>query len=251
MKKMLIIEDESHIGLYLKKLLQQMDEGLDIHGPLISVDEVINELAIHNDYDLIFADIRLTDGNVFEAFQCIKPNSFVIFTTAYNEYAMQAIKNNGLDYIMKPIDPSELYKAIEKLKLAKSANEQQIRTIPKSLFADAHTYRERFLINKGDCYKMLFANDIDYIYKDDYHVFAYTNSGMSYVLPQTLNDLELELNPKYFFRLNRQYIANINAIIQLNNYFGSKLVVKLRRCSDDNIVVSKEKSALLKKWLDQ
>lgn len=248
---MLIIEDEIHIGLYLKKLLQKMDEDIDIHGPLKSIEEVINELAVHNDYDLIFADICLADGNVFEAFQCIKPNSFVIFTTAYNEYAMQAIKNNGLDYIMKPIDPSELYKAIDKLKLAKSSDEQQVQTIPKSLFADTHTYRERFLINKGDCYKMLFVNDIDYIYKDGSNVYAYTNNGMSYTLPQTLSDLELELNPKYFFRINRQYIANINAIIQLNNYFGSKLVIKLRRCNDDNIVVSKERTALLKKWLDQ
>lgn len=251
MKKMLIIEDESQIGLYLKKLLQKMDENFDIHGPLISVTEVINELALHNDYDLIFADIRLTDGLIFEAFQCIKPNSFVVFTTAYNEYAMQAIKNNGLDYLMKPIDPLELQKAIDKLELAKSVNEQQIQTISKELFADVHIYRERFLVNKGDCYKMIFANDIDYIYKDESHVYAYTNSGMSYSLPQTLNDLELELNPKRFFRINRQYIANINAIVQLNNYFGSKLVVKLRGCDDDNIVASREKSALLKKWLDQ
>ena len=251
MKKYLIIEDEVHIGLYLKKILREENQNIDINGPLTSVSEVVNELAQNNDYDLIFADIRLTDGDVFEAFQCIKPNSFVIFTTAYNEYAMQAIKNNGLDYLMKPIDPSELRKAINKLELAPTTEKQHIKCMLDKIFAETQTYRERFLINKGDCFKTLFANDINYIYKDDTGIHAFANDGITYKLQQTMNELEQELNPKYFFRLNRQYIANIRGIVQLNMFFDSKLIAKLKGCNDDHIIISKEKSALLKKWLDK
>lgn len=103
MKKILIIEDDFFSAKRLKKLIMDVNDTVDIHGPLRSVDDVVDELSVSNDYDLVFSDIRLVDGDVFEAFRKVKPNSFVIFTTAYEEYAMQAIKNNGFDYLMKPI----------------------------------------------------------------------------------------------------------------------------------------------------
>ena len=116
MQKVLIIEDDHFSARRLKRLIMDIDDTIDVHGPLKSVAEVTEELAANNDYDLIFSDIRLADGGVFEAFRKVMPQSFVIFTTAYDEYAMEAIKNNGLDYLMKPIDAGELRAAIGKLR---------------------------------------------------------------------------------------------------------------------------------------
>lgn len=113
MKKILIIEDDHFSAKRLRRLIMDFDDTVDIYGPLRSVNEVIEELTANNDYYLIFSDIRLADGDVFDAFRKVKPKSFVIFTTAYDEYAMEAIKNNGLDYLMKPIDPNELCAAMD------------------------------------------------------------------------------------------------------------------------------------------
>ena len=117
MKKVLIIEDELPSAKRLEKLLLEMDDTLEIDGPLQSIREVVGYLHSHDDYDLIFSDIRLLDGDVFTAFQEVLPSSFVIFTTAYDEYAMSAIKNHGIDYLLKPVDEDELRKAINKVKL--------------------------------------------------------------------------------------------------------------------------------------
>lgn len=111
MKKVLIIEDERISAIRLEKLIHEIDDTIEVEGPLVSVSEVVEHLRRHNDYDLIFADIRLSDSDVFTAFQEIMPASFVIFTTAYDEYAMQAIKNHGIDYLLKPIDEKDLRQA--------------------------------------------------------------------------------------------------------------------------------------------
>ena len=121
MQKVLIIEDDHFSARRLKRLIMDIDDTIDVHGPLKSVEEVTEELVANNDYDLIFSDIRLSDGDVFEAFRKVMPQSFVIFTTVYDEYAMEAIKNNGLDYLMKPIDADELRAAIGKLRLNRNA----------------------------------------------------------------------------------------------------------------------------------
>lgn len=163
----MIIEDDHFSARRLKRLIMDIDDTIDVHGPLKSVAEVTEELAANNDYDLIFSDIRLADGDVFEAFRKVMPQSFVIFTTAYDEYAMEAIKNNGLDYLMKPIDADELRAAIGKLQLNRNAQQSAV---------------ERPL------------------------------HGV---------------------------------------YFSSKLIVRLKGCEDENIVISKEKATLFKKWLEK
>ena len=149
MRKVLIIEDDFFSAKRLKKLIMDIDDMVDVHGPLKSVDEVVDELSINNDYDLIFSDIRLVDGDVFESFRKVKPKSFVIFTTAYDEYAMQAIKNNGLDYLMKPIDSKELSAAMDKLNMSSPVKEE-IHDKLDVVFNDTRQYRERFLVGKGD-----------------------------------------------------------------------------------------------------
>lgn len=250
MKKILIIEDDFFSAKRLKKLIMDVNDTVDIHGPLRSVDDVVDELSVSNDYDLVFSDIRLVDGDVFEAFRKVKPNSFIIFTTAYEEYAMQAIKNNGFDYLMKPISFKELCAAMDKFKMFKTAHEE-VHSKLNGLLNDTRQYRERFLVSKGDELVMLYTDDISYIYKTDNHVLAFTEDGSSYSLTMNMADLELALDPDKFFRINRQYIANIKGIKKISLFFSSKLIVKLKGCDDDNIVISKEKTGLFKKWLDK
>lgn len=250
MKKILIIEDDTYSAVRLKKIVLDIDDTIDVHGPLKSINEVVSELTANNDYDLIFSDIRLVDGEVFEAFRKVMPRCFIIFTTAYDEYAMQAIKNNGLDYIMKPVDFKELCVAMEKIKMLSPANEE-VHDKLNGLLDVTHKYRERFLVSKGDELIMLYADDISYISKTNNQVLAFTQDGTSYSLAMSMADLEMELAPDKFFRINRQYIANIKGIKKISLFFNSKLIVKLKGCDDDNIIISKEKTSQLKKWLDR
>lgn len=251
MQKVLIIEDDHFSARRLKRLIMDIDDTIDVHGPLKSVVEVTEELAANNDYDLIFSDIRLADSDVFEAFRKVMPQSFVIFTTAYDEYAMEAIKNNGLDYLMKPIDAGELRAAIGKLRFNRYAQQSAVVSPLHDVLNDTRQYRERFLITKGDELCMLCADDICYINTHDNRITAFAVDGTSYPLPMSMNDLEQALDPARFFRLNRQYIANINGIRKISFYFSSKLIVRLKGCKDENIVISKEKATLFKKWLEK
>ncbi len=250
MKKVLIIEDDYFSAKRLKRLIMDINDMVDVHGPLKSVNEVVEELSVNNDYDLILSDIRLADGDVFEAFRKVKPKSFVIFTTAYDEYAMRAIKNNGLDYLMKPIDLKELCMAMDKLKMLTHYN-TEVNSKLDALLEETRPYRERFLVNKGEELIMLYTDDISYISKTDNHVMAFTEDGTSYSLTTSMTETELMLDPNKFFRINRQYIANINGIKKISLFFNSKLKVKLKGCNDDNIVISKEKASQFKKWLDK
>lgn len=251
MKKVLIIEDDYFNAQRLGKLLLDMDGTLELHGPLKSVAEVIDELSSDNTYDLIFSDIQLIDGNVFDAFRGVEPQSFVIFITAYDEYAMQAIKNNGLDYLLKPVDFESLCNAVGKLNLIKPDCKNDALAHMDKLLEEARTYRERFLVNRGDELILLNIDDVSFFRIQDNHVSACQKDGTSYPLALSLNDLEGELDPNKFFRLNRQYIANITGIRKISLFFGSKLIIKLKGCSDNNIMISKEKAALLKNWLNR
>ncbi len=250
MKKILIIEDEYFSAKRLKKLVMEVDDTIDVHGPLRSIDEVVEELSIHNDYDLILSDIQLVGGDVFEAFRKVKPKSFVIFTTAYDEYAMQAIKNNGLDYLMKPIDPKELCAAMDKLKLLHQDKDEAYGNMD-GLLNETRQYKERLLVCKGDELVMLCTDDINYISKEENHTIAFMENGLSYPLLMSMTELEQALDPNKFFRINRQYIVNIKGIKRIGLLFTSRLKVKLKGCEDNEIVISKEKSAQFKKWLDR
>ena len=171
---------------------------------------------------------------MFEAFRKVMPQSFVIFTTAYDKYAMEAIKNNGLDYLMKPLDADELRAAIGKLRLNRNAQQSAVVSPLYDVLNDTRQYRERFLITKGDELCRLCADDISYINMHDNRITAFAVDSTSYPLPMSMNDLEQALDPARFFRLNRQYIANINGIRKISFYFSSKLIVRLKGCKDEN-----------------
>lgn len=246
MKKVLIIEDELLSAKRLKKMILDIDDTLEVDGPLQSVKDVVEYMQAHDDYDLVFSDIRLLDGDVFMAFQKVLPSSLVIFTTAYDEYAMQAIKSNGIDYLLKPIDEDELREAMKKVGNLTSSNGKLRSVIDKLV-----RYKERLLVYKGGDMVSLPVNDILYFYKDGRNMLVTTSSGEAYCLSVTIQELESQLDPDKFFRLNRQYLVNIAALKKISPFFNSKLIVQLFHCSDRNIVVSKERAVLFKEWLNR
>lgn len=249
MKKIVIIEDEPLSAQRIARFVNEYDPEIDVAGPIQTVEDVEHFLSSEADYDLIISDIRLGQHTVFEAFERYTPKSFVIFVTAYEDYAMQAIKNNGLEYLIKPINYEEFCNAIDKLKLAIPANQNALNLQFEAINKVAPC-RERFLLTKGDELIVVNAKDIDYFSIDGDHVCAFSNDGESYALALNMADLERKLNPNEFFRLNRQYIANLNGFKRISLYFGSKLIVELKGCEND-IVLSKKKSAMLKKWLNK
>lgn len=247
MKKVLIIEDERISAIRLEKLIHEIDDTIEVEGPLVSVLEVVEHLRRHNDYDLIFADIRLSDSDVFTAFQEIMPASFVIFTTAYDEYAMQAIKNHGIDYLLKPIDEKDLRQAIQKLSLGVRENTGKLHQV----MGDMTHYKERLIVYKGEELIPLQVSEILYFSKESKELLCMTAEGKQYhVRNMTMQDLEEQLNPEKFFRLNRQYFIHIRALKRITPFFNSKLKVRLCHCQDEEILVSRERSILFKKWLE-
>ena len=247
MKKVLIIEDERISAIRLEKLIHEIDDTIEVEGPLASVSEVVEHLRRHNDYDLIFADIRLSDSDVFTAFQEIMPASFVIFTTAYDEYAMQAIKNHGIDYLLKPIDEKDLCQAIQKLSLGVKENTGNCIQVMR----DMTHYKERLIVYKGEELIPLQVSEILYFSKESKELLCMTAEGKQYhVRNMTMQDLEEQLNPEKFFRLNRQYFIHIRALQRITPFFNSKLKVRLCHCLDEEILVSRERSILFKKWLE-
>lgn len=246
MKKVLIIEDELLSAKRLKKMILDIDDTLEVDGPQQSVKDVVEYMQAHDDYDLVFSDIRLLDGDVFMAFQKVLPSSLVIFTTAYDEYAMQAIKSNGIDYLLKPIDEDELREAMKKVGNLTSSNGKLKSVIDKLV-----RYKERLLVYKGGDMVSLPVNDILYFYKDGRNMLVTTSSGEAYCLSVTIQELESQLDPDKFFRLNRQYLVNIAALKKISPFFNSKLIVQLFHCSDRNIIVSKERAVLFKEWLNR
>lgn len=246
LRKVVIIEDEPLSAQRLRKKLLNIDDTLTIDGPLRSVAEVENYMQANTDYDLMLADIRLLDGDVFEAFRRVPPASFVIFTTAYDEYAMQAIKSHGIDYLLKPIDEDELREALHKVELAPS-NRPQVEAVT----ASGKRYRERILVYKGEDMLPLAVADILYFLREGKTTRVVAATGETYIITTALQELEPQLNPQAFFRLNRQYLINIRALTKVRPFYNSKLIVTLKHCTDEHIYVSRDRAQQFKEWLNQ
>lgn len=254
--KILIIEDEERSFMRLKRLLLNIDSTFEISGPVTSVDKtarVLRREADGNTYGIIFADIRLDDGDVFEAFLQVQPQSPVIFTTAYDEYALEAFRSNGIAYLQKPIVPQELSEAVSKAKklITGDAAPQDYSALLESLGLKRQNHREHFLIQNHDGYTILNVGSISHFSTENGITRAFLQNGRSVALDYSLNDLETQVDPSKFFRANRQYIISIDAIDSLHFHFNSKLSVKLKTYPDVSIIVSKEKTAQLKEWIDR
>lgn len=248
----LIIEDEKRNYNRLKRLLEEIDYTLHIEGPLTSVAETVKYLRQMPAPDLILADIRLGDGLSFEALGSVPLYSPVVFTTAYDEYAIRAFKYNGIDYLLKPIDGEELAAAIRKAsEWQRTATDDNLRLLLEQMQRSQFRYRERFLLPYRDGYKSVLVRDVNYIYSENKVTRLKLTDGTSEVVPLSMDALEAQLDPDRFFRANRQYILCVDSVQYVGNYFNAKLMVRLKGYPDAEVVVSREKAAAFKAWMDR
>lgn len=248
----LILEDEQRNADRLIRLLQKINPTFEIFGPMTSVKDTIVYLQNQPSPDLILSDIRLCDGLSFDALKEVASSVPVIFTTAYDEYAIRAFKYNSFDYLLKPVDKEELAQAIRKVQqYALTTAEENLHRLIEAMERSNYKYRERFLIPYRDGYKTVSVNDISYIFTENKIVRLFLHDGTSEAISVSMDDLEKQLNPEYFFRANRQYIVRMESIKYLGNYFGGKLILRLKGYSDVEIIISKDKAPLLKEWIDR
>ena len=245
----LIVEDEKHNAIRLQQLVTEISETYQIVGIVGSVEESVLWIKNNPKPDVALMDIRLSDGLSFDIFQQTTVNFSVIFTTAYDEYAIRAFKVNGLDYLLKPIQKEELAIALKKTNL--TASQLHVEQLLELINSKAKIYRKRFLLPAFDGFKTINTDDIAFVYFEYKSTRLMLKSGQEEVVSYSLDDLEDELNPDDFFRANRQFIVSVSSIERILNSFNGKLKVVLKAQPEKEVLVSKEKATKFKEWLDQ
>lgn len=250
----LIVEDETPAAEKLERYLSRYSESIIVKGKAESVEEAVNWLAEQQDsIDLIFMDIQLKDGMSFEIFKEVKINKPVIFITAYNEYALDAFKVNGIDYLLKPItftDLSNSLKKVESLGTQLRWGDDRTETVLHALNAPERTYKNRFMVKLGDHIKSITADQISLFFADGRDVYLITNQLRKFIIDYTLENLDEILDPKIFNRINRSYIVNISAIQDVVVYSNSRLKITPHVKWEPEIIVSREKVSDFKEWFD-
>ncbi len=249
----LIIENEKPATEKLIRLLKKIDESITVIGILETVEESVNWLQNNPSPNLILLDIQLDDGICFEIFETTQVNVPIIFTTAYNEYVLQAFKVNSVDYLLKPIEENALRLALEKFK---SFHYQSQDNHLKQLYDELNKqYKTRFLLKVGIHYKSVPVSDISCFYILERATFIRTFSGKDYSIDHSIDYLQKMIDHAEFFRINRNCLVNINAISDILSYSSSRLQLKLNdkipSTNNDFLVVSRDKVSDFKKWLNK
>ncbi len=252
--KVLIIEDEPQAAERLVTLLKAIQPEWQVVGILDSVRRSVAWFIATSFCDLVFMDIQLADGLSFEIFEKVEVKSPVIFTTAYNEYALKAFKVNSIDYLLKPVDQDELTAAITKFKNLTQRvgmQEKRMESISYAMQMLTKRYKERFVVKVGEHLRTIEVSDILFFVSLEKTTFAQTTDGRKHILDFTLDQLEELLAPQSFYRVNRKYIIAVNAIQDMINYSNSRLRLVVKTCDDNDIVVARERVQEFKTWLDR
>ena len=251
MKKVIIIEDEQPACQYLMSRLQQIEPDFKIMATLNSVECGIEYLSKHaGQTDLIFSDVQLTDGLSFSIFDSLGIDLPVIFITGYDTFMLNAFHCNGIDYLLKPVGDEELMKAIEKYKRFEKHFSTNSETMSNLLHYVRHKKKSRIVVKRAVEHLFLLLEDVVLFYTENKIVFALDKEGKKYMVDKNLSDLEEELDGETFFRVNRQYILNINYVKSYKSYDRVKLQVDLLvNTPSHNIVISQETAPLFKKWI--
>ena len=246
-----IVEDESIASRRLVSLIEELAPELKIVAELASVESGLKWFKNNSLPDLIFLDIQLNDGYGFDILDHIEEHPPIIFTTAYNEYAIRGFKYNGLDYLLKPIAKADLEKALNKFRKSK-----KLQTAPsaeklndlKALFQKE--YKHRFMVKVGNQFKAFDVADIAFFKSVDGLIYLKTFAGQNYPIEYSIDQLEDILDPVNFFRVNRKYMVAVKAVEEIHTYFNSRLLLKLKPKEEDQVIVSRERTSNFKKWLD-
>ena len=245
----LIIEDEQAAVRRLQKLLSEIDSQNEVIGAVATIEAAVQWITENPAPDLILMDIHLADGSSFEIFEKVEISSPVIFATAYDEYALKAFKVNAIDYLLKPIKAVELEQAIQKVarKTKKSdAADSLLQKLTEAGFIKKH---KRVLVRMGQSLKLVDLDQVAFFYSRDKISFAVMPGNKRYPLDQSLDQIEHDLDPTRFFRINRQFIVRMDAIDEMIAYSKSRVKLKLNPPSEEEAIVSKERSPEFKKWL--
>ncbi|CAM3805959.1 LytR/AlgR family response regulator transcription factor [Sphingobacterium prati] len=248
--KILIIEDELPSARLLRRKLERL--GYTVSATLQTVEESIEWFRSNDEPDLLFMDIQLADGVSFEILEQIKPSSAIIFTTAYDEYMLRAFKQNSVDYLLKPIEDEELENAIEKfLQFRRPVSPLDPATFEALFKNTTQAFKERFTIRIGQNLMVVTTRQIECIYSENKGTYLYTNENGNYLFDQTLDALTPQLSPKDFFRINRSAIVHFDAIKNIAVHSNARLKIYLKHYESDELIVSREKVAAFKNWLDK
>ncbi len=245
-----IIEDERLAAGKLASLLEQIDGELKIMAQLESVGDSIEWLSNNPQPDLIFMDIQLDDGISFEIFDAVSIDVPVIFTTAFDHYAIRAFKVNSIDYLLKPVNKEALKGALEKYrKIHATANvDEKISKVYEQLVT---SWKTRFFVKVGNHFQSVPVGEIVAFFVEERCTFLRTIGGKNYAIDYSLDQLRKKLNPSLFFRINRNFMVNIDAISEIISYSSTRLKIKLNNFADDGMIVSRDKAAEFKQWLDR
>ncbi len=247
----LVVEDEVAAAKRLVKMIRETDPDIYVAGITDSVQSTLRWLKENSDPDLIFLDIHLADGSGFKIIEQAEINSPVIFTTAYDQYAVQAFKVNSVDYLLKPIKREELAFSINKYKRYKPALPDLGVLLEEIRNQQTRSWQKRFVVQYADKIKAINVDDIAYFAAREKSVFLVTSSGKEYAVDFSLDKLETVLDPDIFFRVNRQYIACFASIRTMHQYSKSRFKIDLVPVPDQDVIVSSEKSSRFREWLNR
>ena len=252
--KVLLVEDENLAVERLKRLINQVRPEMDIIHRTESVAETVTWLT-NNEVDLIFMDIHLSDGSAFNIFEKLDVRTPIIFATAYDQYAIQAFRANGIDYLLKPVTKENLEASFEKIEriggLAQHTDQFSMRSLLQQLSAERKDYQKRFLVHYGQKIKSISIDQVAYFFADQKMVFMRTKDGIDYVLDESVDALEQKLDPDMFYRINRKFLICIDSINQMYSYSKSRVKLDLSPECNLETIVSVEKSGGFKAWLNK
>lgn len=250
--RIFIIEDEPQAAKLLKSLLLKQKSELVILGSADSIRSSVNWLQSNPTPDLIFMDIQLGDGLSFEIFNQVEVKTPIIFTTAYDEYALKAFKVNSIDYLLKPIDPNELKHSLKKFESHHRSNYDKIKESMENVLGMlSKKHKTRFVIKVGEHLRSIEVSDILFFYSEEKVTFCQTREGRKHILDFTLDQLEGVVNPDFFFRISRKYIVHSGAIQDMISFTNSRLKIVLKTSDDKDVIVSRERVQDFKSWLDR
>ena len=255
--RVLIIEDEKPAAEKLERHIKKYDASIEVADRLNSVEKAVDWLGnTRNHVDLIFMDVQLTDGLSFEIFKKTVVEKPVIFTTAFNEYAIEAFKGNGIDYLLKPITYEAVAGSMQKLNtlrknLGASDTASQFSQLEQALgMLHKKNYKNRFMVRTGEHIHSIPAQEITLFYAEDRNVFLLAENRKKYIIDYKMEELDEVLDPTLFFRVNRTFIININAIRDVVVYSNSRLLIRPKAEFDKEIVVSRERVQEFKDWFN-
>lgn len=254
--KTIIVEDEILAADRLADLIRSVEPSAVIAERFDTVQDTVQFFQAGGKADLLFMDIQLADGKSFEVFNHVDVKIPIIFTTAYDQYALEAFKTYSIDYLLKPVQKEELERAIGKYKSLNQPStgfgEKEIEALRQLIRQSAGGYKERIMIKSGNKLQYRPVDSAAYFYADGKAVYmAVRGEGTRYLIDHTLEELEQILDPKMFFRISRKFLVNFNAISELRGLVSSKLEIKLNQPCEHELVVSRERAADLKAWLDR